>query len=152
MVMDRNLENRWRILPKVEVESDESLLLIDGKPVSLPDITPSMLADYIDIGQYSIHTHLNERTKQYRLLGDRITRPLILLGRFAVLNDESSALTDEALAVENDVNLDRDDLKGEFQGFWMVIEETNYVPEIRRKLTLSSPKLDGTWLSLRRLR
>lgn len=148
--MDKELEKRWTVLPKVDIKSDESMLMVNSQFVSLPDITPEILSDYIEIGQRTIDAHLLEMRKRSRYWGESKTRPSILVGRLALSGHEDGVFTDEGLLVESETDLTMDVVKKEYKGYWNAIVESFYVPEVSRNISPNNPAHGGTWLGLRR--
>jgi|GEM_PF-5180347 len=149
--MDRYSENHSFRLPKVEVDSEESILLVNRLPLELSDITPNILLGYIQIGEQAIENDLYEQKKEHKLWGDETTRPSILLGRLAMSNDERRVFTPQGLTIEDESKLSMKDLDTNYRGYWLSVLNAKYEPEIRRNLVLlTQPKFDGIWLSMRR--
>lgn len=148
--MDNELEKRWLKLPEVRVEHDESILKVNDRFLSLPDITPAVLSDYLEIGQKTIHTHLLEIRKRYQYWGDSKSRPLILIGRLALTGRQEEALSEVGLKCNHETDIAIDGLYPEYRGYWTAIEDTHYKPEVRLNMMLNNEALDGTWLDLRR--
>jgi len=123
---------------------------VNDRYVDLSDITPAILGDYMALGEDVIETQLYEMKKENRKLNDTVSRPSVLLGRMAVLGDEFSVFTERGMEVIDDDDLTREDLKKKYRGFWLEIEETNYVPEIHRNIMLFNRTLGGTWLGVRK--
>lgn len=149
-LMDNELAKRWLKLPEVEVEYCENILLANKKIISIPDITPEMLSDYIEIGHQAINDHLLELRKRNRYLGEPRTRPLVLIGRLALADDESEVFTKDVLSMQNDANVTIDQVNQAYRGYWSVIEQSIYVPVVRRNMVFDAPQLNGAWLGLRR--
>ena len=148
--MDKELEKRWQQLPKVEVERSESMLVVNDRFVSLPDITPEVLSDYIEIGHDTIHSYLSEMRKSYRYWGEPKMRSSLLIGRLALSTNEETVFTPEGLQAKSEDDLVVDTVVQEYREYWSVITQSLYVPVVRRNVTLHNSNLDGTWLSIRR--
>jgi len=150
--MDGNSEHHQFQLPRVEVDREESILLVNKQPLELSDTTPNILLNYIQIGEQAIENSLYEQKKEHKLWGDEISAPSILLGRLALSYDEKRVFTKEGLAIEDESVLSMKDLDVNYRGYWVAVQRANYVPEIRRNLVLlTQPKFDGIWLSMRRI-
>ena len=93
--MENNLHQRWIQLPKVRVEF-ENVLTVNSKHVSLPDITPEILGDYIDIGREEIDYELNRVVKRQKFWDETFQAtqpPIILLGKLALSEHEYNVFT-----------------------------------------------------------
>lgn len=148
--MDKELAKRWLKLPEVEIEYEDSVLMVNGKFVSLPDITSDMLSDYIEIGHQKINNHLQEMRKRDQFWGNSKVRPLVLVGRLALTSDRPEVFIEEGLHAQNEAAILLDQVNQAYHGYWKAVEKCLYTPLIRRNLILNDPKLDGTWLGLRR--
>jgi len=148
--MDRELEKRWIKLPTIEIDHDESIMTVNGKFLSLPDIAPDTLGDYLQIGHELIWEHFREMKQRYRYWGDSTSRPSILLGRLALTGKEEGVFTEEGLQVANDADIDVDDLEPIFRAHWMTVETALLKPEITRNIMLINHERNGTWLGMSR--
>jgi len=148
--MDRELEKRWIKLPTIEIDHDESIMTVNGKFLSLADIAPQTLSDYIEIGHNIIGEHFSRMKEEYRHWGDATSRPSILVGRLALMGREDVVFTEEGMHVKNDADIDLEDLDPVFRAHWMTIETSLYTPEINRNILLTNNDKSGTWLSMRR--
>jgi len=150
-LMDKELEHSWNILPRVRIDEYESMLTVNHRFVSLPDITPSMLTDFINIGHDVIDKYLNETTNKSKYWNEFEIRPSLLLGRFALAGPRHRAriLTPSGLDMADDEHLSKEDLRQSYKGYWEAVRKTDFVPEVYVDIALSDPHLDGTWLGLR---
>lgn len=149
-LVEEKLEKRWLRLPEVTVESDEGILNVDNRFVSLPDITPEILSDYLQVGQQAIKLYLNERRRLYRSWGEPRRRPIVHIGRLAIIDEDCEVFTERGAATRKELDLSIESLIPEYRGYWVAIQDSLYVPEIQRNIMLNDEKLDGTWLGLRR--
>lgn len=150
-LMDKELEKRWLKLPRVEVDSDEGVLIVDDEYLSLPDITPGMLSDYIEIGYRTIKGNLAEMRRLSRFWASAETRPLLLLGRLAMSGEEAEVFTDEGLiAIRKTEHITMDEVLPEYRPYWETIEDSLYAPVVRRRATFNDTSMNGTWLGMRR--
>ena len=149
--MDGNSEYHQFQLPRVEVDREESILLVNKRPLELSDTTPNILLNYIQIGEQAIENDLFEQKKEHKLWGDNVSKPSILLGRLALSNDEKRVFTNEGLAIEDENLIAMKDLRTDYRGYWVAVQRANYIPEVRRNLVLlTHARFDGIWLSMHR--
>jgi hypothetical protein len=148
--MENNLHQRWIQLPKVRVEF-ENVLTVNSKHVSLPDITPEILGDYIDIGREEIDYELNRVVKRQKFWDETFQAtqpPIILLGKLALSEHEYNVFTAATRFNKDRVSVNVEQLQEPYRGYWMAIEERLYVPIVQRNFAKGSLELSGTWLGL----
>ena len=135
--------------PKVTIEH-ENILMVQKKPIELPDITAQMLADFIKWGKPEIETQLAFSENMTRVGERRSAESVILVGRLALIGSEAFTFQARRLAyLEYNPTLGGiDDLRNEYQDFWKVIQESNYVPRIFYKRESEDPNFRGSWLGL----
>ena len=145
--MDRELQSRWIHLPKVEIE-DRWLMTVNGKILELPDVTPAMLTDYIEIAQYDIDESLRLQRTERRFQQNPVFQPSILLGRLALVGRQETVLNKEGLDISNERDLDGLHLQKMYRGLWLAVENKLYVPEMHVNLAPGQAAMGGTWLGL----
>ena len=148
--MDKEFEKRWLKLPTIEIDHDESIMTVNGRFLSLPDISPDTLADYLEIGHELIWEHFREMKQRYRYWGDPTSHPSILLGRLALTGKEADIFTVDGLRTKDDADLGIDDLEPMFRAHWMTVEQALLKPEITRNIMLINHDRNGTWLGMSR--
>ena len=150
-LMDKELEKRWLKLPKVDVDRGEGVLTVDGEYIHLPDTTPEMVSDYIEIGHETIKDNLTEMKKMSRFWAPERSRPLILLGRLALSGEEDEVFDSEGLiSVRNTEDVAIEHVLPNYRDYWETVTESLYVPVVRYNVTLNYPRFNGTWLGMRR--
>jgi len=147
--MDNELRKRWITLPEVDIEY-QSILSVNKRFVSLPDISSDMLRDYIEIGSELINDQLDELREQRRFWDGTQSRPCVYIGRLAVVRSDSIILTKEGQLLDNDDDLTANHLRPAYGAFWSVLARKQYTPEIHRNAIPVDKRLNGTWLGVRK--
>jgi len=146
--MEQNIESRWITLPRVDIEFG-SIMTVNRQYVSIPDITAETLADYIQIGKTEIDYELDRALNRRKFYDIPAKRPVILLGRLAVIGEERAVFASPDQLLE-DRDFDMDDIKAAYREHWISVLDQGYTPIVESNLDIASPTLAGTWLGLKR--
>ena len=144
-----DIEQRWLKLPDIDIERGR-ILTVNGKIVEIPDVSPRMLGDYIELGKGSIDSKLYVERKLRRNKDVPFINPAILVGRLAVVESESDLFTQEGRGVTSAEHIRKDDLVDDYHDFWDSIEAKLYKPVVYRNVLTNDINYAGTWLALRR--
>ncbi|MFZ1301109.1 MAG: hypothetical protein WAQ27_00820 [Candidatus Microsaccharimonas sp.] len=147
----REAENNVSKAPRVGFERVEhrDILTINERFISLPDITPGILVEYLDIAKDGIHAQLNVLKEMRKSRTNPELNPNVLIGRLTLMDTEDRALEYQGLSIRDPEALEAKDLLHSYREYWRVIERASFVPLIFRQILTSNEQVAGTWLGLK---
>ena len=145
--MDK-IESRWIKLPEVKIE--QRIMTVNGRIVNLADVSTEMFSDYIEIAKPLLDKELQIARNMRRHQPSLSVQPSILVGRLALIKDESEIFVENAKGIMNTEELEKESLEKPYQSYWSVIDRAFYTPEIHRRILSGNVGVAGTWLGLTR--
>ena len=147
------VEHRWLKLPKAKINNDTEncrILNVNDRIVELSDISPAILADYLEIARPLIDSELYQARALKRFTDASPLATTILIGRLATIRSEFDVFTIAAQKRTQSTLFGLDDISDEYKEYWKRVDRALYVPEVHRSILSDNDQLRGTWLGLRR--
>ena len=147
------IENpRWIRYPEVSFKH-QTLMMVNGRPLEIPDIPTGVLEDTLRESTDRINEQI-----EYEYLWDRennpqAIRPAILIARLALKKSEEKVLSKSGIIDMKSSNFHTSIyvLNKEYWPYWSEVTKTGYIPEVHTSVfNGADDSVSGVWLGVRR--
>jgi len=148
-----NVENpRWIRYPEVSFKH-QTIMMVNGQPIEIPDVPPGVLEDVIHESLQQINAQIESEYNWEIERNKNAIRPSIQIARLAIAGSEEKVLSSVGMIDMKMSNLHTSiyTIKKEYWPYWHEIRRTGYIPEVLTNVYSSADDtVSGTWLSVRR--